>query len=152
MKISLLLTGSTADRHLETLMQKYISRIKKYCNFYVFSTRDARGDSVQRLHQETDEQKKFLSQGDYAVLLDEKGALMTSAEFAAFIGQKARENRKHLVFMIGGAYGFSDEVRQMGRETISLSPMTLPHQLVRLFFLEQLYRAFTIIRNEPYQH
>ena len=95
---------------------------------------------------------KLLEKGDYVILLDETGKEFTSKEFAGYINKKQVANVKHLVFILGGAYGFSDELYQLANEKMSLSKMTFPHQMVRYIFLEQLYRAFTIINNEPYHH
>jgi 23S rRNA (pseudouridine1915-N3)-methyltransferase len=95
---------------------------------------------------------KNLDQSDYLILLDERGKEFTSTAFATFLESKEMENRKHLVFLIGGSYGFDQSIYDLASLKISLSKMTLPHQIARLLMIEQLYRAFTIRRNESYHH
>ena len=95
---------------------------------------------------------KRIKPGDFVVLLDERGKKMSSEKFASFIQDKMNTSTRHLVFVIGGAFGFDDEVYQRANSKLSLSDMTFSHRMIRLLFTEQLYRAFTILRGEPYHH
>lgn len=139
MKIKLLLTGKTTDRHIRDGMKVYIDRIVHYMPFEVV---EMNGDQIL----------KNLRPGDWLVLLDERGEMPTSVEWARNLEHKAAHLSKDLVFAVGGPYGFSEEVYERCNERLSLSKMTFSHQLVRLVFLEQLYRAMTIIKGEPYHH
>jgi 23S rRNA (pseudouridine1915-N3)-methyltransferase len=95
---------------------------------------------------------KKIEKSDAVILLDENGKLYNSIQFSAFLQKKMNSGLKKIVFVIGGPYGFSDDLYNRCNEKVSLSPMTFSHQMVRLFFTEQLYRSFTILRNEPYHH
>ena len=139
MKIKLLLTGKTTDRHIRDGMKVYIDRIVHYMPFEVV---EMNGDQIL----------KNLRPGEWLVLLDERGEMPTSVEWARNLEHKAAHLSKDLVFAVGGPYGFSEEVYERCNERLSLSKMTFSHQLVRLVFLEQLYRAMTIIKGEPYHH
>jgi 23S rRNA (pseudouridine1915-N3)-methyltransferase len=156
MKITLLLTGKTESQPIREVMEEYIKRISHYTNFEVIAIPDIKNSknlSVERYKQkEAEIQKKHLIKSDYVILLDENGKEFTSEKFAQFLEHKIQTGIKNLMFVVGGAYGFSEEIRKMAIQTVSLSKLTFPHQLVRLIFLEQLYRAFTIIRNEKYHH
>ena len=107
---------------------------------------------AQQKQAEGSEILKRLQAGDRLVLLDEKGKALTSEGFAQFLQKKMNSGLKNLVFVIGGPYGFSEEIYNRAQGKVSLSNMTFSHQMVRLFFIEQLYRGFTILRNEPYHH
>ena len=107
---------------------------------------------IQQKEKEGELILKFLQPGDYLVLLDEKGKDFTSLQFAAYLEKKMHTIPKRLVFIIGGPYGFSEAVYGAASEKISLSKMTFSHQMVRLIFIEQIYRAMTILNNEPYHH
>ena len=153
MKITFLCTGKTSDKHVTELMQVYMKRIGNYCSFQVIETADVKSTGpVESKKKETLQLKKEIEKADHIVLLDETGKEMSSKKFAEFIEKKQLMRKKHLIFVIGGAHGFSDEIYKMAHEKISLSQMTFPHQLIRVLFLEQLYRAFTILHNEPYHH
>lgn len=156
MKIALICIGPTRDKNLIAAIEKYRTRIPFYNPFETIYIPDVKvAKDAER--QKKAEGEKILSQlrtGDYLCLLDERGKEMTSREFAGWIekinvGQQATSR---LVFAVGGPYGFSEDVYQRANAKLSLSKMTLPHELVRLFFVEQLYRAMTIMRNEPYHH
>jgi 23S rRNA (pseudouridine1915-N3)-methyltransferase len=97
-------------------------------------------------------QLKAIESVDYLILLDENGKEHSSIEFSQFLQQRMNQGIRHLAFMVGGAYGFDEEIRKRANYQLSLSRMTFPHQLIRLLFMEQLYRGFTILRNEPYHH
>jgi 23S rRNA (pseudouridine1915-N3)-methyltransferase len=156
MKIVLLQTGKTSDKHISGVADIYISRIKKYSVFEIITLpelKNARNMTVQE--QKIKEGKKIIQSvymDDYVVLLDERGKEMRTIEFSVWIEKIFMIPKKRIVFIIGGPWGFSDEVYSRADFKMSLSLMTFPHQLVRLLFLEQLYRVFTIIKGEAYHH
>jgi 23S rRNA (pseudouridine1915-N3)-methyltransferase len=156
MKIALLQTGKTTDKHIFELAELYISRIKKYSVFDVITLPELRNTKNMPVHEQTSREGKrlihSLNTGDYVVILDERGKEVRTTEFSSWLGKTIMLPHKRLVFIIGGPWGFSEDVYQRGDFRLSLSKMTFPHQLVRLLFLEQMYRAFTIIRGEPYHH
>lgn len=156
MKITFLLTGKTDVEPIKVLMDEYSKRIGHYTNFEVITIPDIKNIknlSIEQYRQkEAELQKKYLMKSDFIILLDENGKEYTSEKFAQFLEHKIQIGIKNLVFVVGGAFGFTDEIRKMAEQSVSLSKMTFPHQLVRLIFLEQLYRAFTIIRKEKYHH
>ena len=140
MKIRVLFTGKTVDPWIKEGVAEYVGRIRHYVPFEVVELRD------------DDQILKSLKSTDHLVLLDERGETFSSVDWARNLEQKAAHLPKDLVFVIGGPYGFPATVQARCQERLSLSRMTFSHQLVRLVFLEQLYRAFTIIRGEPYHH
>ncbi len=150
----LLLTGKTKMDFVESGMRDYLKRIGKYTRLEVSIIPDnkaaARLSNKQIMEREGDAILKQLNKRDIIVLLDERGKDMSSMELAAFIEKRQTDGGGSLVFIIGGANGFSEEVYKRSNFIISLSRMTFSHQIVRIIFLEQLYRAFTIINNEPY--
>ena len=156
MKIALLQTGKTTDKHIADLVDIYSSRIKKYSVFEIITLPDlknTRNMSVQE--QKMKEGKKIIqsiSVDDYVILLDERGKELRTIEFSGMVEKIFMLPKKRVLFIIGGPWGFSDEVYGRADFRMSLSKMTFPHQLVRLLFLEQLYRVFTIIKGEPYHH
>jgi 23S rRNA (pseudouridine1915-N3)-methyltransferase len=156
MKIAIIQTGKTNEKHIAEGVEIYSSRIKKYTGFEIITIPDLKNTRNMPGHeQKTKEGNKILqsvSKEDYIVLLDERGKELTTAEFAEWLEKKNSGSIKRLVFIIGGAWGFSEEVYTRADIMLSLSKMTFPHQLVRLLFSEQLYRAFTIIKGEPYHH
>lgn len=156
MKGVLIVVGKTTDKRFEAITQEYIERIRHYIPFTVEVIPELK--NTKGLSQ--DEQKKRegeliqknLQPGDYVVLLDEHGSERSSMNFASWMQKKMAAGPKRLVFMVGGPYGFSDAIHQKGNEEISLSRMTLSHQMIRMFFVEQIYRAMTILNGEPYHH
>lgn len=140
MKIRVLFTGKTVDPWIKEGVAEYAARLRHYVPFELVELRD------------DDQILKSLKRSDHLVLLDERGETFSSLDWARNLEQKAAHLPKDLVFVIGGPYGFSPAVQNRCQERLSLSRMTFSHQLVRLVFLEQLYRAFTIIRGEPYHH
>ena len=156
MTIKIICIGKTDTKALDVLFQDYLKRLK----FYIKTDFIIIPDIKNRKSLSIDQQKnaegelllKHFNTSDYIVLLDEKGKQYSSVQFSAFLSKKMVSGLKNLVFIIGGPYGFSDEVYQKSQAQMSLSKMTFSHQMVRLFFVEQVYRAFTIIRNEPYHH
>ena len=156
MKGVLIVVGKTTDKRFEAITQEYIERIRHYIPFTIEVIPELK--NTKGLSQ--DEQKKRegeliqknLQPGDYVVLLDEHGSERNSMDFASWIQKKMAAGPKRLVFIVGGPYGFSDAIHQKGNEEISLSRMTLSHQMIRMFFVEQIYRAMTILNGEPYHH
>ncbi|MEM7185527.1 MAG: 23S rRNA (pseudouridine(1915)-N(3))-methyltransferase RlmH [Bacteroidota bacterium] len=156
MKITLLAIGKTDDASLQGLIDQYTSRLAHYVNFEFVAIPDVKNvknlSEAQQKKAEGEAILKRLQPADQLVLLDEKGRSFSSVEFSQHLQKKMNSGLKNLVFVIGGPYGFSDEIYQRATGKISLSSMTFSHQMVRLFFVEQLYRGFTILRNEPYHH
>jgi 23S rRNA (pseudouridine1915-N3)-methyltransferase len=156
MKIALLQTGKTTDKNISEVAELYSNRIKKYSAFEIVTLPDlknAKNMSVQE--QKMKEGKKILQSAtgdDYVILLDERGKEFRTTEFSGIMEKLFMLPKKRIVFIIGGPWGFSEEVYGRADLKMSLSKMTFPHQLVRLLFLEQLYRVFTIIKGEPYHH
>lgn len=156
MVFKLLVVGKTDDKRLQALVDDYSKRLKHYVKFETEAIPDLKNtkalDENQQKNREGELILKKITASDEVVLLDEKGISFTSEKFSDFIQKKLNGGKKRLVFVIGGPYGFSEEVYKRANEKLSLSKMTFSHQMVRLFFTEQLYRAFTILRNEPYHH
>ncbi len=156
MKVALVLVGKTVNKHFVELIDEYAGRVKHYIGFDIITIpelKNTKSLSVdQQKQQEGDLILKQLQAGDHVVLLDEHGKEFRSVEFSSYMEQKMQTVNKRLVFVIGGPYGFSPDVYGKANEKISLSKMTFSHQMVRLIFVEQLYRAMTIIRGEPYHH
>lgn len=156
MKISLLTVGKTEDKYLIDGIEKYLKRLKHYIKFEIKELPELK--NTKHLTQEQQKAKeaellfKHISNTDFVVLLDEKGSNYTSVQFADFLNKKMIAATQHLIFMIGGPYGFDQTIYQRANDKISLSKMTFSHQMVRLFFTEQVYRAFTILKGEPYHH
>ena len=156
MKIKLIVVGKTSSQFLSDGEKEYEKRLKHYSNFEQlvishikngnkFSTNDLK-------NKEGDLILAKLDKNDLVILLDEKGKVYSSKEFAEFIQNKTINSVKKLVFVVGGAFGFSDEVYKRSNYKISLSKMTFSHLMVRLIFKEQLYRAYTILKGEKYHH
>lgn len=156
MTIELIVIGKTDMREVEALVEMYSKRLNHYVRFAVTVLPDIRTTkSMAPSRQKRSEGEAILHQivdGDYVVLLDEHGSEMRSMEFAAWLQKRMNSGVKRLVLVVGGPYGFSEEVYARADGKISLSKMTFSHQIVRAIFAEQLYRAFTIINNEPYHH
>jgi 23S rRNA (pseudouridine1915-N3)-methyltransferase len=156
MKIKLLQVGKTDDTYLETGVEEYKKRLKHYVKTEETTIRLPSNFAKQGMEvQKEAEGKEILKQvqpGERLILLDENGKHFTSTEFARHLEKAGIESVKTMVFVIGGPFGFSEEVYKRADEKIALSKMTFSHQMVRLFFWEQLYRAFTIIRGEKYHH
>lgn len=155
MKITLLQSGKTHFKFVDTGFEVFQQRLKHYCKFesqlFELPTRLKSADPQQIKKNEADLFLKRLQPNDFVILLDENGKTYSSTSFADYL-QKLSLHQAHVVFIIGGAYGFSEEMYERANAKISLSAMTFSHQLIRLIFAEQLYRAFTIIKGEPYHH
>tara|TARA_R110000851_G_scaffold45610_1_gene111505 strand:- start:5521 stop:5994 length:474 start_codon:yes stop_codon:yes gene_type:complete len=156
MTVKLLVLGKTDSTQLSQLIEEYQNRLKHYIKFELEIIPDIK--NTKNLSEKQQKEKEGnailnkLNATDLLVLLDEKGKQKTSVEFSEYLQKNMNSGLKQLVFVIGGPYGFSDAVYQKSQGKISLSKMTFSHQMVRLFMVEQLYRAFTILRNEPYHH
>ena len=156
MKISLIAIGKTDSKQLLSLQEDYCKRLKHYISFEMIIIPDIKNaknrSEEQQKKAEGDEILKRVTSGDSLILLDENGKSFSSIGFSSYLQKKMNSGLKNLVFVIGGPYGFSEDVYKRSNQMISLSKMTFSHQMVRLFFIEQLYRGFTILRNEPYHH
>lgn len=156
MKITLAVVGKTEVGFVRQGIDEYVKRLQHYVQFniqYVGDVRNTR--NMSEAQQKASEGKALLASletSDYVVLLDEHGSERTSLDYSQWLQRRMASGSKRLVFVVGGPYGFSQEVCDRSNEKISLSKMTFPHELVRLIFVEQLYRAFTILRHEPYHH
>ena len=156
MKIVLLVVGKTDVSYLHEAIAVYEKRLTHYIPFETEIIADIKNSKnlteEQQKEQEGEKIKRAVLPGDYVVVLDEKGKEFASEAFADYLEKKTHTVPKRLVFIVGGPYGFSDAVYSLASERLSLSKMTFSHQMVRLFFVEQLYRAMTILNNEPYHH
>jgi 23S rRNA (pseudouridine1915-N3)-methyltransferase len=156
MKVALLLVGKTVNKHFVELIDDYASRLTHYVGFDIITIPELKNTknltAEQQKQQEGELILKQLQAGDHVVLLDEHGKELRSVEFSRLMEQRMQTVSKRMVFVIGGPYGFSPEVYAKANEKLSLSQMTFSHQMVRLIFVEQLYRAMTIMRGEPYHH
>jgi 23S rRNA (pseudouridine1915-N3)-methyltransferase len=156
MKITLLQTGKTVDKYIRELMNVYSSRINKYNFFEIATIQELKNTKNMPVKEQKAKEAvkilRSLNEDDYVILLDEKGKELRTSEFSHLLERMFILPKKRIVFVIGGPWGFSEEVYARADYKMSLSKMTFPHQLVRLLFLEQLYRVFTIIKGEPYHH
>ena len=152
----MIVVGKTDMKEVEALVAMYTKRLNHYVRFAITTIADVR--NTKKLSEQ--EQKRLegeailrlINDSDHLMLLDEHGLELRSLEFADLIQKRMSAGTKRLVFVIGGPYGFSDAVYQRANSKLSLSKMTFSHQIVRAIFTEQLYRAFTILKNEPYHH
>lgn len=156
MEISLLVIGKTADKEIAKATVGYVERLRHYIPFRIEILPDVRNAGRMPEEQQKEaEGKLFLSKisaSDRVVLLDERGKEYTSVEFSRILEKRMSSGLKRLIFIIGGPYGFSKETYDRADGLVSLSRMTFSHEMVRLFFAEQIYRAMTIMRGEPYHH
>ena len=156
MTIKLLAIGKTDDKELKSLTEGYAKRLSFYINFQLEIIHDLR--NAKNLSESQQKQKEGelilerISNTDILILLDENGKQYDSVAFSEYLQKHMNSGIKQLVFVIGGPYGFSEDVYNKSNGKLSLSKMTFSHQMIRLFFIEQLYRGFTILRNEPYHH
>ena len=156
MKIILLSIGKTDDGEIRGILDKYIKRLAHYLPFEYTEIPDLKNtknlSEREQKKQEGELIFKQLQPSDHLVLLDDKGKEFSSVAFSQYLEQKSATGIRRIVFVIGGPYGFSDEIYARANEKISLSRMTFTHQMVRIIFVEQLYRAMTILNHEPYHH
>lgn len=156
MKIHVFFTGKTTGKLFQEAIADYQQRLTHYIPFSIEEIPDLKNtkslNEEQQKEKEADMLFERLQPGDVLILLDEKGKEFTSREFSTYLDNKIQTVNKRLVFLIGGPYGFSQRVYDSAQGKISLSKMTFSHQMVRLFLVEQIYRAFTILNNQPYHH
>lgn len=156
MTIKLVCIGKTDKKELEALIRIYSDRLQHYIKFEFDIIPDLKKTKNLDENQQKSKEGELILSGiqnsDFMVLLDENGKHFSSESFSEYIQKRMNTGLKRLIFVIGGPYGFSEEIYKRADSKISLSKMTFSHQMVRLFFTEQLYRAFTILKNEPYHH
>jgi 23S rRNA (pseudouridine1915-N3)-methyltransferase len=155
MKTELWAVGKTSEKYLETGIGIFESRLQRYLSFSLVILPDAKLKTTDGALLKQAEGRLILSKlqpDDYLVLLDEHGQQFSSVEMARWMEKRMVSSPRRLVFLIGGAFGFSEQVCERAQEQLSLSKMTFSHQMIRLFFTEQLYRAMTILKNEPYHN
>lgn len=156
MKVAFVVIGKTDASYFTDAINEYRNRLIHYLPFEMVIIPDIK--NVRNLSESQQKEKegeliiKTLQPGDYLVLLDEKGKDFTSMQFSSYLEKKMHTVSRRIVFVVGGPYGFSDTVYKAASEKISLSKMTFSHQMIRVIFIEQLYRAMTILNNEPYHH
>lgn len=156
MDIILLTVGKTTTNYIQTGIDEYCKRLKRYLPFSIKHLPDIKNARKLTECQQKEEEGKLilaeLSSSDNVVLLDEKGEMMTSRGFSEFIQKGMLGGKKRMVFIVGGPYGFSQNVYAKANAKLSFSRMTFSHEMIRLFFTEQVYRAMTILKGEPYHH
>lgn len=156
MKVELWLVGKTAFPYLDEGIHIYQKRLKHYLQFKIEIIPDIKNakNLSQKLIKQKEGEKilKNINSNDLLLLLDENGKMYDSIQFSQYLEKSFQLSHKRIIFLVGGAYGFSKEVYDRANQKISLSKMTFSHQMIRLFFVEQLYRAMTIQKNEPYHH
>ena len=152
MKLRVLWVGKSRDPWVKDALSDYAGRIRRYSPLELIDIRDEKGAEAEEMRRrECERLEKQIPSGATLILLDERGEQLDSPGLAAFIGKQRDAGCSDLVFVIGGAYGFSEEFRRRGK-LLALSRMTFTHQMARVFLLEQIYRAFTILNGEPYHH
>jgi 23S rRNA (pseudouridine1915-N3)-methyltransferase len=156
MKATLILVGKTVDKRFAELISEYTNRLKHYISLEINTIPELKNTksltSEQQKNSEAELIIKNLQPSDYVVLLDEHGKEMRSIEMADWMKRKMNTINKRIVFIIGGPYGFSQKIYDIAHEKLSMSKMTFSHQMIRLIFVEQLYRSMTILNGEPYHH
>ena len=156
MKITLLTIGKTEDKYLKEGIEKYLKRLKHYVSFKIVELPELKNTKSLTQEQQKAKEGELISKNilntDQLILLDEKGQEFSSVQFSGFLNKKMLGSVQHLVFVVGGPYGFDPSIQNRADDKLSLSRMTFSHQMVRLFFIEQLYRSFTILKGEPYHH
>lgn len=154
MNIKLVVIGETNNKNLKVLTDQYINKLKHYIKFDLIIIKDQKKklpESIQ-IKKEGEKILSILKKNEFIILLDENGEHKSSVAFSKFIQKKLNSGIKTITFIIGGPYGFSSEIKSISNYELSLSKMTFSHEMIRLFFTEQLYRAFSILKNEPYHH
>lgn len=155
MKICLLQVGKTQVNYIQTGIDEYKKRLSKFIDYEEITVSEAKKKTRSIKEQKQEEAQSILKQikpSDLVILLDEKGKTYSSEEWAVVLQKKMNQSPKRIVFVIGGAYGFADELYAKFPQKFALSKMTFTHQMIRLFFVEQVYRAFSIMKNSPYHH
>ena len=154
MNIKLVVIGETNNKNLKVLTDQYIDKLKHYIKFDLIIIKDHKKklpESIQ-IKKEGEKILSILKKNEFIILLDENGEHKSSVAFSKFIQRKLNSGIKTITFIIGGPYGFSSEIKSISNYELSLSKMTFSHEMIRMFFTEQLYRAFSILKNEPYHH
>ncbi|MCC6517053.1 MAG: 23S rRNA (pseudouridine(1915)-N(3))-methyltransferase RlmH [Chitinophagales bacterium] len=154
MKIEIWWIGKTFQDFTQKGYTEFLKRIEKFTNIEIVEIQEIKSQSQAKQLKSLEAEKILnrLKPDDFLILLDEKGKYFTSVEFASYLQKKDNQATKKLIFLIGGAYGFDDKIYERANDKLSLSSMTFSHQLIRLIFMEQLYRAYTIIHNFPYHN
>jgi 23S rRNA (pseudouridine1915-N3)-methyltransferase len=156
MKVILLQTGRTTEKYIVDGITNYLNRIKKYVSFDILTVpalRNAKNMPVnEQKNREGERISEHINDDDYVLLLDEKGKEYSTMEFSRLLEKSFLIQKKRLLFVIGGPWGFSDAIYKRSDTIVSLSKMTFSHQVVRLLFMEQLYRALSVIKGDPYHH
>ncbi len=156
MIIKWVVIGKTSDSCIKELTEKYLKRIKKYVKTEYVELSDIKNAKNLRVEQRKDKEAELIMKqiktGDYLILLDEKGKSFTSVQWAKHLEKLLHYHKGNLIFVNGGAYGFSEALYKRADETLSLSKMTFSHQIIRILFAEQLYRAFSIMHGHPYHN
>ncbi|MBL4676914.1 MAG: 23S rRNA (pseudouridine(1915)-N(3))-methyltransferase RlmH [Mucilaginibacter sp.] len=156
MKITFITVGKTEDAYLKEGIEKYVKRLKHYTKLELLDLPELKNTKAltedQQKTKEAEMILKKVTPQDHLILLDEGGVEYTSVQFANYINKRSVSSSADIIFVVGGPYGFHESVYQRANDKLSLSRMTFSHQMVRLFFVEQLYRAYTIIKGEPYHH
>lgn len=154
MNIKLVVIGETNNKNLKVLIDQYINKLNHYIKFELIVIKDQKKklpESIQ-IKKEGEKILSILKRNELIILLDENGEHKSSVGFSKFIQTKLNSGVKTLTFVVGGPYGFSNEIKAISTHQLSFSKMTFSHEMIRLFFTEQLYRAFSILKNEPYHH
>ena len=156
MKITLLVVGKTTDSYINKLIDNYLGRLKFYTDFSIQVIPELKNSKSLRQDEQKEKEGELIlkqvADADDVILLDEHGKEFTSVEFSQQINKRALAGQRKVYFVVGGPYGFSQKVYDRANSLISFSKMTFSHQMIRLFFVEQLYRAYTNIKGEPYHH
>jgi 23S rRNA (pseudouridine1915-N3)-methyltransferase len=156
MKITLMVIGKNKDNYIAEGVRDYVKRMNKYVSFQfneIPGVKSTKKYSIEEIKQREGEAiLKYIPSNASLVLLDERGKSMNSEQFAGWLKKQMIQSTQHVIFLVGGAYGFSPQLYEKAVKKLSISPMTFSHQLIRLMFMEQIYRAFTIIHGEPYHH
>jgi len=156
MNVKVISIGKTNKSYLVEGEKEYLKRLQKYISVEKIEIPDIKGAKKMSKPEIKEKEGTLLlgkvKSSDYVVLLDDKGKMPTSLSFASWFQNKMNLSTKSIVFIIGGAYGFSDSVYKRGQEKLSISKLTFSHQMIRMIFFEQIYRAFSILNNEPYHH
>jgi len=156
MKITFITVGKTEEAYLKEGISKYVDRLKHYTRLFIIEIDALKNTKALTAEQQKAKEAELILKKilplDHVILLDENGMELSSMQFAAYIDKKTLGSVANLVFVAGGPFGFAPSVYERANDKLSLSAMTFSHQMVRLFFVEQLYRAFTILKGEPYHH
>lgn len=156
MNIKLIVIGKSEEKYLREAVEIYLKRLTHYINFEIVVLPDVKNAKNMSIAELKDKEAELIlkhsAKADKVVLLDEKGKEYSSVEFSKYLTKQMNASVKTLAFVVGGAFGFSEKVYSQANEKLSISKMTFSHQMIRLLFVEQLYRAFTIIKGEPYHN